>query len=132
MDGNDPAIMTSLAAAYLRTNSNEPAKELLTTVIKMQPDNGTAYKYLGYCCLQLGHADKSIENYNKAIEINDKDWDAHRGLGVACILKGKNQDGTVEKSMKDEAVKHWRLSLDLRPDQPNSDKLIKLIRAYSK
>ena len=158
IDSNNPGVMTSLAVAYLKTNRNEPAKELLTSVIQIQPDNNTAYQYLGYCYLLLreqaieshkrsleigsetsgietslaGYLDKSIESYNRAIEINDRDWEAHRGLGVAYIKKGKNEDGTMDETLKAKAVEQWRLSLDIRPEQPSREVLLKLIRTYSK
>jgi tetratricopeptide (TPR) repeat protein len=76
--------------------------------------------------------DKSIENYGKAIEINDKDWDAHRGLGVAYILKGTNEDETIDEVLKAKAVRQWQLSLDINPDQPNHKRLSELIQRYSK
>lgn len=162
IESNNPEIKLSLAVCYLRTDRNEPAKELLTSVIQIQPDNNDAYKYLGYCYLKFYNqavvsyksasntdsyntellaslkdkasemVDKSVESYSRAIEINDKDWDAHRGLGVAYILKGKSEDGSVDKTLKAKAVEHWRLSLDIKPDQPNHRGLLKLIRTYSK
>jgi tetratricopeptide (TPR) repeat protein len=159
VDSKNPEIMVSLAVAYLRANRDKSAKELLTSVIQIQPDNNTAYQYLGYCYLRLNaqaiasykstletdssntelltslkeDADKAlgeaIESYNRAIEINDKDWEAYRGLGVAyAIMATNNKDETL----KAEAVRQWRLSLDIKPDQRNRERLLKLIRAYSK
>jgi tetratricopeptide (TPR) repeat protein len=132
IDSNNPEIMTSLAVAYLRTGRGSIAKELLTSVIQIQPDNNTAYKHLGFCCLQLKDVNKSVESYSRAIEIDDKDWESHRGLGVAYILKGKNEDGTIDDTLKAKAVQQWRLSLGIKPDQPNSKRLLKLIQYYSK
>ena len=123
--------MASLAVAYLKTNRNEPAKELLESVVQIQPDNNTAYKHLGYCYLRLKDIDKSIANYSKAIEINDKDWDAHRGLGVAYILKGTGASGTVDEMLKAKAVRQWQRSLEIKPNQPNRESLVKYIQIFS-
>jgi tetratricopeptide (TPR) repeat protein len=101
-------------------------------VIQIQPDNNTAYKHLGFCCLQLKDVDKSMESYSRAIEIDDKDWDSHRGLGVAYMVKGKNEDGTIDQILKDKAIQQWRLSLEIKPDQPNGERLLKMIEYYSK
>jgi len=131
LDSNNPTIMTSLAVAYLKTNRNEPAREVLESVIQIQPDNNIAYKHLGYCCLLLKDIDKSIENYSKAIQINENDWDSLRGLGVAYILKGTAEDGTLDETLKAKAVQQWRRSLDIKPDQPNSERVFRLIRKYS-
>jgi len=159
IDSNNPEIMTSLAVAYLRTNRNEPAKELLTSVIQMQPDNNTAHQYLGYCYLRLNSqsmasyksaleadsnntgllsslkeeaaksVDKAVECYSRAIEINDKDWQAYKGLGVAYMLRALNDEN---KMLKAKAIYQWRLSLDINPDQPGREMLLKLIEKYSK
>ena len=83
IDSDNLDVMTSLAVAYLRSNRNEPAKELLGSVVQRQPANGTAYQYLGYCNLRLGDIDKSIESYDRAIEIDSRDWESYRGRGVA-------------------------------------------------
>jgi tetratricopeptide (TPR) repeat protein len=101
-------------------------------VIQIQPDNNIAYRHLGFCCLQLKDVNKSVESYSRAIEIDDKDWESYRGLGVAYILKGKNEDGTIDEALKAKAIQQWRLSLEIKPDQPNGKKLLKLIQYYSK
>lgn len=155
IDSNNPGVMTSLAICYLRTNRNEPAKELLTSVIQTQPDSDTAYQYLGYCYLLLRrqaiesyksapktdnntpwiktslveYLNKSIESYSRAIEINDKNWEAHRGLGVAYMLRALNNK---DEMLKAKAIRQWRLSLDIKPNQLRHERLIKLIRKYSK
>ena len=159
IDSNSPEIMISLAVAYLRTNCNEPAKELLTSVIQIQPDNNAAYQYLGYYYLRLydqaiasykrgletngGNTgllaslkqdadkavDKATESYSRAIEINDKDWQAFRGLGVAYMLMGINNK---DETLKAKAIQQWRTSLDIKPNQPSRERLLKLVRKYSK
>ena len=160
LNDNNPHVMTSLAIAYLRTDRDEPAKELLTSAIEIDPQSGRAYKYLGYCYLRsyekiaaeyrqltqqgteeqqrlsgmIAQGDelivKAIENYTHAIEIDDADWDAHRGLGVAYIIDGKNPDGTLDEFLRDMAIEHWRRSLQINPDQPRADRLRKLIAKY--
>lgn len=129
LDSNNPEIMMALAVAYLRTSRSEPAKELLITVTQLQPENNSAWQYLGYCSLQLEDVNQAIENYRKAIEINSQDWEAYRGLGVAYMLKA-TQEG--DAALKARAIELWRQSLSIKPDQPRRDRLIKLIEKYSK
>jgi tetratricopeptide (TPR) repeat protein len=117
-----------LGVAYLRTDRPEPARELLTTVVQMRPENDDAYQYLGYCYLRLNDVDKSIASYEKAIEVNDKNWQAYRGLGVAYMLRAVNEDN---KLLKAKAVYQWRLSLDIKPDQPRRERLLNLIKKYT-
>ena len=124
--------MTSLAVAYLKTNRNDLARELLEAVVRIQPGNNAAFKHLGYCYLRLKEIDKSIENYTMAIRIDDQDWDARRGLGVAYILKGTSEDKAIDPKLKAKALEQWRRSLQINPDQPNRETLLKYIRVYSK
>jgi Flp pilus assembly protein TadD len=121
--------MLSLAVAYLRTNRNEPAKELLTTVTRLKPANSSAWQYLGYCYLRLDDVNEAVANYKRAVEVNNQDWEAYRGLGVAYMSVAlKNGDDTL----KTQAIEMWQQSLSIRPDQPRRDRLVKLIEKYSK
>jgi len=140
MQGNKPQIMVSLAVAYLKSKRFMPAKELLEQVIEAQPGNGTAYQYLGYCHLRLkeqsetaaekmSRVEKGIESYRKAVQINDNDWMAHKGLGVAYMIKAL---GEKNAELKATAIEHWQRSLEIKPDQANSKKLRRLIKSYSK
>jgi type II secretory pathway component GspD/PulD (secretin) len=122
-------VMIKVAFGYLKTGRFELAKELLTSVIQLQPGNNTAYQYLGYCYLKLQDLDKAIENYGKAIELNDNDWEAHRGLGVAYMLKAIRDD---DQALKATAVEQWHISLDIKPNQTTGDQLRKLIDKYTK
>jgi tetratricopeptide (TPR) repeat protein len=129
IDGNNADTMMSLAVAYLRTNRNAPAKDLLAAVTRLQPNNSSALQYLGYCFLRLDDVNQAIENYKKAIKINNQDWEAYRGLGVAYMMKSLNGEDTA---LKVQAVELWRQSLSIKPDQPRRDRLVKLIERYSK
>jgi tetratricopeptide (TPR) repeat protein len=128
INGNDANAMISLAVAYLRTNRNEPAKELLINVIRLQPSRSSPWQYLGYCYLRLDDVNQAIACYRKAIAINNQDWEAYRGLGVAYMIKATKEDDT---SLKSQAVELWRQSLSIKPNQPRRDRLIKLIERYS-
>ena len=156
MDSNSPEIMTSLALVYLRTNRTEPAQELLASAIKIQPDSNTAYQYLGYCYLLLynqalesykssqqadtdqvnitpsmtENLEKAVESYGRSIQIDDKDWKAHKGLGVAYTYMFRASDNK-DVTLRDKAVEQLRLSLEIKPDQPNREMLLKLIQSYS-
>lgn len=158
LDSDNTQIMVALAVAYLRSNQNEPARELLKTVTEAEPDNNAAHQYLGYCYLRFNskatasykqvletdrenvvlltslkeEADQALENainsYNRAMAINERDWEAYRGLGVAYMLRALSEQN---KLLKAKAIYQWRLSLEINPDQPRRDKLQSLIDKYS-
>ncbi len=126
--GSGPELTMQLAYAYLKTQRFELAKETLTSVIQRSPDNNTAYQFLGYCHLKLGDVDRAIESYYTAVELDDSDWEARRGLGVAYMLRAR---ADRDENLKARAVEQWRISLDIKPDQLNRDALVKMIDAYS-
>jgi hypothetical protein len=57
------------------------------------------------------------------------DWAAHRDLGVAYMLKARR---TGDARLQAEAIKQWRRSLAIAPDQPKHEVLEQLIRQQSK
>ncbi|MBL7152196.1 MAG: tetratricopeptide repeat protein, partial [Phycisphaerae bacterium] len=128
LDSNNPEALTFLALAYIRTNYYEPAIELLTLAVQAQPDDAKAYKYLGYCHLKLNAVDEAIEAYQTAARINENDWETLRSLGVAFMLKAIVAG---DEDLKQEAIRQWRASLEIEPDQPDSQTLLKLAEKYS-
>lgn len=156
IDSNDSEVMTSLAVVYLRTNRTGPARELLKSAIKIQPDNNTAYQHLGYCYLLLynqdlelyknnqqqgidnrgletslsENLDKAVDSYSSAIEIDERDWKAYKGLGVAYLYKFR-ASGNKDTALREKALEQLHLSLEIKPDQPNRQRLLKLIQSYS-
>jgi len=160
LDSGNTELMTSLAVSYLKLDRAEDSKELLTSAVTLDPDNGRAFRHLGYCYLKLyeslaadyrlacqqGSADSehleslkrdrkqlmemALENYKRAVDIDEADWDAQRGLGVAHVIAGKTDDGTVGQINRDKAIFHWRRSLQINPDQPRAEALRDLIAKY--
>lgn len=127
LEGNKPEVMIALARAYLRSGRYTSAKELLTDVIALDPQNSIAYQYMGFAQLKLKEMDLAVESYRKAVEVNENDWMAHKGLGVAYMLIAmKDQNGAKMQAL---AIEQWTISLQIKPDQP---KLQELLDRYSK
>ena len=120
--GNDPNIMLPLSAVYLRTGRYSAARELLAEVIRIDPNNGLAHQYMGFTQLKFKETEQAVESYRTAVEINDRDWMAHKGLGVAyMILSMKNNN---DEKLKVMAIEQWNISLQLKPDQPELKKIM--------
>ena len=123
-----PKVMMQLAYAHLKMQRYDLAKDVLTSLIEHHADNGTTHQYLGFCYLKLGDLDKAIESYTRAVELNDADWEAHRGLGVVYMLKAR---GINDADLAAKAIEHWQRSLEVKPDQKNAQTLVKMIETYS-
>jgi tetratricopeptide (TPR) repeat protein len=128
LDSGNVEALSLLALVYIRTGDYEPARELMVLAIKERPDNAKAQKYLGYCHLKLNAVDEAIGAYERALDLDQKDWEVSRSLGVAYMLKAISGG---DEDLKEKAVKQWRASLDIEPNQPDSETMLKLIEKYS-
>ncbi len=129
LDGDDPNVLRSLGVTYLKAGQYDRAREVLVLVARKRPEDGAAFRDLGYCFAKLGDIDQAMQMYQKAVDLDGKDWEACRGLGVAMMLKARQ---TQDVDLETEAVRQWRRSLLLRPDQPKREALEKLIREHSR
>jgi tetratricopeptide (TPR) repeat protein len=123
--GNDPNVLLPLGVAYIRAQRYDEARQSLLTVTQLRPHDGVAFRHLGYCAIKLGHIDEAVQMYQRAIDTDAQDWEAERGMGVACMLKAGS---AADSRWRAQALEHWRCSLALKPDQPKHQILEKLIR----
>jgi len=121
-------IELQMAYGYLKMGRFDRAKDTLGSVIAAQPNNGTAHQYLGYCHLKSGDLDAAMQSYLTAVDLNGADFEAHRGLGVAYMLKARSDGGP---DFAARAVEQWQTSLDINPDQTNGPALRQMIEAYT-
>lgn len=126
--GHAPQNSLQPAYGYLKMGRFQPAKVMLESLITRDPGNGRAHQYLGYCNLELGNVESAIANYTRAVDLNDGDWEAHRGLGVAYMVKARSDEDSV---LAGKAVEQWRISLNIKPDQAKGPALARIIEMYS-
>ena len=125
----DAEAMLALSSAYVKDEQYGQAEEVLDALVQLQPGLATPYRHLGYCLVNMGDADRAIRAYQKAVELDDQDWQAHRGLGVAYMVKANN---TGDAQAEAQALRHWRRALEIYPDQPKREALEKLIREHAR
>ena len=121
--------MLALGVAQMKAGQYDQAKGVLISVTRMRPEDGTAFRHLGYCFVKLGDIDQAVQMYQRSIDLNKGDWEAHRGLGVAYMIKARR---TADTRLLAEAVKQWRRSLAIAPNQPKHEVLEQLIREQSR
>ena len=127
-DANRPELVLGLSQAFVMTERYAQAEELLSLLTQAHPEDAAAYRCLGYCYLKLEAVDKAIEAYHRALTINDGDWQAHRGLGVAYMVGALRRQ---DEQLRARAIQQWRLALEAAPNQPESDALYRLIERFS-
>jgi Flp pilus assembly protein TadD len=127
LDGSDHEVLLSLGVAHMKAGQYDRARDVLTSMARAHPEDGRPYRHLGFCAVKRGRTDEAIELYRKAIDLDIEDWEAHRGLGVAYMVSAR-QDG--DERLQASAVRHWRRSLELNPEQPKHRTLERLIREH--
>jgi Flp pilus assembly protein TadD len=130
LKGNDPNIMVPLAAVYLRTGRYDAARELLTDAIKIYPNKGMAHQYMGFVQLKSKETDLAVESYKEAVRLDDKDWMAHKGLGVAYMLAAMKNNN--DENLKAMAIEQWNFSLKLKADQSELKKILERYQTNTK
>ncbi len=124
-NSEDVDAMLAMAVAHMKAGQYDEARGVLISVTQMRPEDGTAFRHLGYCLVKLDDIDHAVQMYRKSIDLNKDDWQAHRGLGVAFMIKARR---TADARLQAEALKHWRRSLSIAPSQPKHEVLEQLIR----
>jgi len=125
---DDPDFTQALGLAYIKAEEFELARDAFTLLLSIRPD-GPAYRNLAFCFLKVGNSTQAMQMYQKALGLDGEDWEAHRGLGVALMIKADELD---DERLRVAAVQHWRQALAINPKQPKRQTLEKLIREHSK
>jgi len=128
LDGDNADVLLALGLAYMKAERYDSARDVLRSVAQLQPRDGAAFRHLGYCLIRIERIEQAIEMYQRAIDLDAEDWEAHRGLGVAYMVRSRRAG---DRRLETLALQHWRQSLALHPDQPRRETLEKLIREHS-
>ena len=77
-------------------------------VVRKRPLHARGYVYRGAALFNLGRYDLALRDYDRAVEINPKDFDARINRGVVCEKLARHA----------EAVAEFDLAVAIRPDNP--------------
>ncbi|MFT5522666.1 MAG: tetratricopeptide (TPR) repeat protein [Pirellulaceae bacterium] len=91
--------------AVLRNNDYQSEMSMWRSVIAARPENSRAYYNLGVALGNCKRLDESVQQYQRAIELDSKHAKSHYNLGL--IFAGQ---GEVER-----AIQHYNLALASRP-----------------
>lgn len=119
-------VLIGLADSHIRLGNYTRATNTLNTLILTTPSS-TAHERLGVCMFKQRKYEDSLREFKKALALDGEDTAALNGLGVAYMtlyIEG-GRDNTYQR---DQAIKAWSKSLDLKPDQRS---IIALVARYS-
>ena len=127
LDPNSPETLVNLAGALMSQKRYKDAVTAYEQALKIQDTPLVRVRY-GYALLNSGRADDAMAQFNKALEQNQRNYQALNGLGDATIAQYKAGAGLDEKKRSD-AVGYWKRSLDINPQQ---NRIAGLVTQYSK
>jgi tetratricopeptide (TPR) repeat protein len=117
------AIYLDMAAVYLQGKHYAMASRVLKTAGKLAP-SALVQERLGYAYYRMGNLPRARAAYHAALKLNANYPPALNGLGVADMAAAL-QSESGDPALRRKAVGYWRQSLQLNPDQPMIQKLVK-------
>ncbi len=118
-----PAIY-NLGIAYQRKGEYRKALENFRRAQKANPEHPPIYHAMGQVLMDLRRWDEAVGSFRKVIEL-----DPDNTLGLAVMAY--NNMGTIylyQLKDRESAVRCFRRSLEISPDQPQAEQIRRLIR----
>ena len=143
VDPNNADVMYMLGSLYLETDQKERAVAILKESIGIDPEHDGSLNTLGYLYTEEGkNLDEAMDLIQRALDIDPENGAYLDSLGWVYYKKGMHDKAleTLKKAdtllkdpviydhigdvcsklnQTDEAVKYWKLSLELLPGQDN-------------
>jgi len=80
------------AKAEVDASNFASAIDMLSEILRFEPENADAYNLLAYSQRNVGEFDAAMENYNKALQIDPKHANALEYQGELFLKLGKTED----------------------------------------
>jgi tetratricopeptide (TPR) repeat protein len=119
-------VLIGLSDAHIRLGNYTRATNTLNTLITTNPSS-TAHERLGVCLFKQRNYEAALREFKKALDLDAEDTAALNGLGVAYMTL-YIEGGRDNVFQRNEAIKAWSKSLDLKPGQRS---IIALVARYS-
>lgn len=121
-----PPLLLNLADALGRVGRYAEMAATLKQVISLEP-TPVAWERLGSAQFRQKQYTDALASFNKALEIDPNHYPALNGVGVS-LLNQYLWTGGKDRSLKDEALRSLRRSLQIERRQP---KILELVTRYS-
>ena len=93
----EESVELQLAASlHIRTGEWKEALECLNAVIRLEPDNGTAYQQRVWVLLELGLNGEAMDDGELAVSLEPDDSESYRARGAAYHKIGKFEQAVVD------------------------------------
>ncbi|MBS3821422.1 MAG: tetratricopeptide repeat protein [Planctomycetes bacterium] len=117
LEVDQPNILLNLGSVYMRTGKLKLAMNVYQTATRQSPQSAAPWQQMGVGYFRLGMFDKSIRSFQEAIRRDPRSPGAYRGFGVVCMYQAVLHPERTD--LRQKALKAWRVSLKLQPNQPD-------------
>lgn len=104
-------VLQFTAQALYQTGRLAEAADLLILLVKEDPSNAEAHRWLGAVYYDIGSQSEAVVELTEAARLNPLDHRPHRLLGLIC----------TDQSLFGLAIEHYRTALELGKDIPQPD-----------
>lgn len=123
LDGSRVETMINMAGCLVSQKRYKEAVSVYDQVVKSADSTLIRQRY-GYALLQAGRPDDAAAQFNMAMKLNPRNYQAINGLGDVMLAKYR-QSSLLDEQKRTEAVQYWQRSLQLNPDQARVTALVK-------
>ncbi|MCA9407673.1 MAG: tetratricopeptide repeat protein [Candidatus Omnitrophica bacterium] len=152
IEPDNPDVMYLLGSLYLEVDKNDRSIDLLKQSIEIDPNHDGSLNTLGYIYAERGmNLDEAEDLIQRALEISPNNGAYLDSLGWVHYKQGRYEDAlkvfkNADEYLKDpviyhhmgdvylklnsieNAVKYWKLSLELQPDQEDLERKINEVK----
>ncbi len=92
----EAADLLIAASQYVEAGEWTKAQECLTEVIRIEPENGTAYQQRVWVLLEFGMFAEALQDAEVAVRMEPDDSESYRAQGASCIKVGQFERAVVD------------------------------------
>lgn len=125
LDAARPETIINLAGNLVAQKRYREALSVYEQALRSTESSLLRQRY-GAALLAAGRAEDAIREFNRALELNQRNFQAINGLGDA-MLSLYRQSAMLDEQKRVKAVEYWKRSLELNAQQP---RVAALVREY--
>ena len=123
LDSGRIETIVNLAGCLMSQKRFKEATQLYEEALRSKDSTLLRQRY-GAALVQSGDLDLAIQQFDAALKLNPQNYHAYNGLGDARIAQYR-KSSLLDEAKRAEAIKNWKQSLSLNPDQPRIAALVK-------
>ncbi|MGA2501202.1 MAG: tetratricopeptide repeat protein [Tepidisphaeraceae bacterium] len=123
LDSSRLETVINLAGNLVSQKRYKDAIAIYEQVLRTR-DNSMVRQRLGHALLAAGRIDEAVREFEAALKQAPGNYQARNGLGDAMIQQYR-AGAMLDEKKRSAAVAHWKASLEINPDQPRVQAMLR-------